>query len=831
MAENEKITTKLEVDVTDFKAGLSDANRAIRLANSEFEKATAGVGKWSDSADGLKAKLTQLNKTLDAQETAASVLREEYERVVAEQGENSKGAQELAIKLNKQEAACKKTAAQIEHYEAELEDMGDAADDAGDDVEDLDDSLDEASDGFTVAKGAVAGFIANGLTALVGACKNAIGSIWGLAESTREFRDNMAKLETSFTQSGHSAEAATKTYTELYGVLGDDGKATEAALHLSQLAKSEEELSNWTEIATGIYATFGDSLPIEGLMEAANETAKTGALTGSLADALNWAGVSEEAFQERLDACNTEADRAYVINEQLTDLYYDQADAFVENNSAIIDANKAQAEYTKTQAELGAKIEPLTTKFTELKTKALQWLIDTGLPALQEAFNWLKDNLPIVATVIGGLTAAHAAHTVALVAEKAAQDGLTISQYLAKKAQDALNKSMLSNPISLIILAITALVSAFLYLWDNCEGFRNFWIGLWEGIKKAAKAVADWFVQAWTDVSNFFTSVWEGVQEMLSTVATWIYDNVIAPIADFFVGLWNGIVKAYHTVIDPWVEIFKRLASIIYDSVIKPIADFFVGLWNGISAGATAAWDWIVGVFTKAANWFNSTVIAPVKKVFTGMWDGIKNGARDVWNGIKNIFGNVAGWFKSIFSKAWQGVLSVFSAGGKVFKGIKEGILSVFKTVVNGLIRGINTVVSLPFKGLNGILDTLHGLSILGVSPFGWLTWRAPVPQIPLLAKGGVLEKGQVGLLEGDGAEAVVPLDQNKKWIRKVAQEFRRQVLTAGDGLAGAAAGVRGAAGGVTYNFYQYNTSPKALNRAEIYRQTKNQLRFATAKA
>jgi hypothetical protein len=149
---------------------------------------------------------------------------------------------------------------------------------------------------------------------------------------------------------------------------------------------------------------------------------------------------------------------------------------------------------------------------------------------------------------------------------------------------------------------------------------------------------------------------------------------------------------------------------------------------------------------------------------------------------------------------------------------------------VNAIIRGLNKVIALPLEGLNKILSRIHGIKIAGIKPFKWLTWRAPIPNIPELAEGGVLKKGQVGLLEGDGAEAVVPLDQNRKWIRKVAQEFRRQAHAAGAGLVGAANGM-GAAGGTTYNFYQYNNSPKALNRAEIYRQTKNQLRFATANA
>lgn len=130
MADGERVTTYLEVDVTNFKRGISDANRYVRLANSEFNKATAGIGRWQDSAEGLTAKLNQLDHTLAGQEAALRVLRAEYERVCAEQGENSTGAQELAIKLNKQEAACKKTAAQMRNVENALEEMESGADEA-----------------------------------------------------------------------------------------------------------------------------------------------------------------------------------------------------------------------------------------------------------------------------------------------------------------------------------------------------------------------------------------------------------------------------------------------------------------------------------------------------------------------------------------------------------------------------------------------------------------------------------------------------------------------------------------------------------------------------
>lgn len=164
--------------------------------------------------------------------------------------------------------------------------------------------------------------------------------------------------------------------------------------------------------------------------------------------------------------------------------------------------------------------------------------------------------------------------------------------------------------------------------------------------------------------------------------------------------------------------------------------------------------------------------------------------------------------------------------GGKIFDGIKDGIVNAFKTVVNAIIKGINKVVAIPFNSINTALDTIRNLSIAGVKPFEGLLTRITVPEIPLLKRGGVLERGQVGLLEGDGAEAVVPLEQNQKWVAATARELR-QSLEAEGLIGGFGSGAGGNAGGVSYNFIQNNNSPKALDRLEIYRQTRNQLELA----
>ena len=161
-------------------------------------------------------------------------------------------------------------------------------------------------------------------TALKGASVALAGiatALVGTAVATEEYRVNQAKLNTAFEMAGAKAGTAQKVYSDLYKTLGDSDVAVEAANHLAQMTTNEKDLAEWTTIATGVYATFGDSLPIEGLTESANETAKVGQVTGSLADALNWAGISEDEFNKKLAACNSEQERTALIQDTLMGKY------------------------------------------------------------------------------------------------------------------------------------------------------------------------------------------------------------------------------------------------------------------------------------------------------------------------------------------------------------------------------------------------------------------------------------------------------------------------------------------------------------------------------
>ena len=356
MAKEEQIKTSIDLTgEKEYRAACTNINSSLREIGSEMKLTTAEFADNADSVEALTAKQKLLQKQFDEQAKKAEAAEKALKKMRDNGIEPTNPAyQKMQTNLNNTKADMVKIQKEIDDTSKKLKSS----------------KVDWESVGETVGK---AGKAIGAACAAMGAAIAAAGAaFFGLAEETREARENMGKLETSFTTAGHSAEDAKNTYTELYGVLGDDGQATEAAAHLAKLTTNEKELSDWTNICTGVYATFGDSLPIEGLTEAANETAKTGSITGNLADALNWAGVSEDDFQASLDACTSEQERQALITSTLNGLYSEAADKYREVNGDIIDAQKATANLNSAMAALGAIAEPIITKLKQLAAELLQ---------------------------------------------------------------------------------------------------------------------------------------------------------------------------------------------------------------------------------------------------------------------------------------------------------------------------------------------------------------------------------------------------------------------------------------------------------------------------
>lgn len=298
---------------------------------------------------------------------------------------------------------------------------------------------------------------------------------------------------------------------------------------------------------------------------------------------------------------------------------------------------------------------------------------------------------------------------------------------------------------------------------------------LWENI---LQPLATWTGGIITDVLNGIGNAlnWISQNEVAMTIleslaiaiglvasAIGIYNGVMA-ICNIVTGIFSGILTVLTSPITLVVLAITALIAIIW---------LLIDNWDSVSEAASKCWDWIVGVFQGAAEWFNNTIVQPIANFFTGMWDGLKNGASAAWEGIKSVFGAVADFFKNIFTNAWEGVKKVFSTGGKIFDGIKDGIVKAFTTVVNAIIKGINKVVSVPFDGINWALKKIKSIDILGVKPFNWIK-TISVPQIPLLAQGGWFDRGNPQLaIVGDNTrepEIVAPeskiYDQVRNAIR-----------------------------------------------------------------
>ena len=200
------------------------------------------------------------------------------------------------------------------------------------------------------------------VTAAAGAATAVVGSLLKMDEATKEYRENMGKLNTAWEASGGSAKLAQTAYEKLYGIMGDQGAATEAAQLMANIATNTADVAAWTDIAAGVTGKFGEALPINSLIEAANETTKVGQVTGALADALNWVGISEDEFNEKLAACGSEQERNELITKTLTDAYRESTDAFKMNNAEVMVARYAQADLDAAMGKLGGAVSSVKTK-------------------------------------------------------------------------------------------------------------------------------------------------------------------------------------------------------------------------------------------------------------------------------------------------------------------------------------------------------------------------------------------------------------------------------------------------------------------------------------
>ncbi len=521
---------------------------------------------------------------------------------------------------------------------------------------------DAAKTGLKVAAGAVAG----AATALVGA-----------TVATEEYREAQAKLVSAFEAAGSSATVAKDTYNDLYRVLGDGDTATEAANHLAKLTTEQEALSEWTNICQGVYATFGDSLPIEGLTEAANETSKTGTLTGSLADALNWAGVAEEDFQAKLDACTSSAEREQLIRETLNGIYDEAATKYEENAAGILAQNEANAKMTESMAKLGEAVQPVLTALSELAAEVMaelaphiQEVADKYLPSIKEALSgvgdaigtvigWIADNWTLVstiATIVAGIAVAISAVSTAL--------GI----YNTVMAVTAVVSAPVIGIIAAVVAGIAALVAAIVLCVQH-----------WDEIKAKTKEVWDaivgWVTAAVDKVKEVFNNMKEAISNTIDKIKTVVSEK------------WNAIKDAV-------------------SNTVENIKTAVTNKWNAIKDGVSKTVD---NIKTAVSNKWND-----IKTSVSNTVDNIKTTVSEKWNSIKTTVGNVVDNIKTAVSEKWNAIKTTV---GTVTSNIKDTVSEKFnqvKETMGTVMQAAKDTISEKLNNIKAAYEE-HGGGVKGI--------------------------------------------------------------------------------------------------------------------
>lgn len=441
---------------------------------------------------------------------------------------------------------------------------------------DLNESFQKAGDISKKALKVAAGAIAGVATAL-----------FALAPATKEYREGQAKLKTAFETAGATADTAKETYNDLYRVLGDSDVAVEAAGHLAQLTTNQKDLEEWTSICQGVYATFGDSLPIESLTEAANETAKTGEITGALADALNWAGVSEDEFAEQLFWANSEAEREALIRNTLNGLYSDASANYETNAASILAHNEAQAKMSEAMAALGEATTPIMTMLTELGAEILAELIpyvdefaQKHLPAVKDALKevadkikdvitWIVDNWSFVSTLAGIILAIAAAIAV-------------ISTVMS-----VVNAVMMASPVTWIVLGIVAAIAALTAAVILC-------IKYWDEIKAAVKKVVD--------------AIWNWIKGVVDKIG-----NAFKKMGDGIKNVWNNIVNFFSGIVTKIKDLFSKVANVVGNAITNTVKKAI----NGILSTAIKIINGFISAINLAISVINAIPGVNISKLNT----------------------------------------------------------------------------------------------------------------------------------------------------------------------------------------------------------------------
>lgn len=743
----------------ELSTELGDINRLLKMdpGNTELlaqkQKVLAdAISNTGEKLDKLKAAEAQVQEQFVRGEVSEEQVRALQREIIA-----------TTNKMSGYEKAAKETAEALEQLGNDSGDAVDGAKDidknadkAADSLDDFSDSADKAGDAGDGLGSKLGGAAKAGLAAVATAATAAVGALVGSAEATREYRTAMGKLNTAFETAGHSAETAAATYSALQGVLGETDQAVEAANHLAKLTDNEEDLATWTDIATGVYATFGDSLPIEGLTEAANETARTGQITGGLADALNWAaeegetfGIAlkenisftelsgkeleeltdaqraeyearkaqytaieaynqkvseatsaEDLFNLALENCTTEQERQALITETLNGMYSDAAAAYRETNAEIIRANEANEAWTASLAEVGASVEPILTDVKMLGASLLSDLLP-GITDVTDAFRGLLSGDAASADDLGAALSGIITELLEKVADMAPMLLQVATSLITSLAQSliVMLPTLLQTLIDITIQVINALSASLPQIVTAIMAIVPQLIQqLIAAIPQLLQAAITFLMAIVDALPTIITSLIEALPDIIDTVIAALLE-AIPMLIDAAIQLFMAIMEALPVIIDALTENLPR----IIDTIIDGLLDALPLLLDGAIELMMAIVEAIPIIIPLLVEEIPGLVRSLIKALVDRLPDLIK-GAVELLMGIIEAI-------PEIIVELGKEVPTIITA---IVKGLKDGIsdmAAVGLDLVKGLWNGIKDAGAWILEKIKGFgEDILDGI-------------------------------------------------------------------------------------------------------------------------
>lgn len=570
--------------------------------------------------------------------------------------------------------------------------------------------LESAIDGIKgVAGGLVAAFSFGAL----------VSGIQELVSVANEFQEDMGKLQTAAQATGTTTESANGAYRNMVGLLGEVDRSVEATNHLLSLANGNQQiLEGSTDALAGVYARWGDSLPIEGLTEAMNETVAAGQVVGPFADALNWArdrtdalaqslsgneaaqkafndakaqGLqNEDAFNAALATTSSEQERVTMITNAMNAMYGETGRQYQENNANLIAYRQSQSDFQAALSNLGTTLMPIVTAFSNFGA--------TLLTSVQPALQFVMQNMNTIGPILAGIATTLGIVTVALTANTVATTAQTVATNLAAAAQRIFNLVMSANPIVLVVSLIAGLVVALISLYNSNETVRN--------------AINT----AWTTIQ----SVVSGVVSQIVTFFTSTIPNAGNSIISFFSSLPGTILGFLNSIISNIASFAISLAS----RALSAGRGFLTGIQNGFNSAVSFVSS-IPGRIISAVGDLGGLLVNAGKSVI----DGFLNGLKAAWDGVTGWFADATSSIASLKGPEEVDRKILIDNGIATMEGYLEGLSRGWKSV-QGYFSDITSDIPISFVGSSRSMGYVSRFASNGINYNGGTNNQVAQPKV-----------------------------------------------------------------------------------------------------